>query len=342
MDILRLRRIASQIRQKEETERGLRMARLRQDRMLPEKPVIPGYDFAVKYEPASHVSGDFYDFFTIREGVLGIVIGDVSGHGVEAGIIMGMAKQTVSIYGRQMENPKEVLQAANEELYRSLDGRTFVSLSYAVLDVEGRALRFARAGQNRPFLMNARWQNPKPQVVESKGLALGVDKGTRFAQVVEEIPIKLQPGDFFFQYTDGLVEAMNQDKEQYGEERLCEVLSRYARTSATELLEIVIESLHDFTRPRAAAATAPAAAAKEAEQEDDITMVAFKVRGPESVSRTASFSRAEIEAFGKEFPPPGAAPAQPKAPAGRPEEKKPEGEDRSRPPSSPELPDWLK
>jgi sigma-B regulation protein RsbU (phosphoserine phosphatase) len=318
----RLRRLASQIREKEETDRSMRLASLRQRRMLPNTPTHPKYDFAVVYEPAMSVSGDFYDFIPVSENVCGIVVGDVTGHGVEAGIIMGMAKQTVSIYARQIEGPAEVLREANAELHRALDGKTFVSLSYSVLDMETRSLRFVRAGQNKPYLLNPNWQNPVPQVIDSKGLALGVDKGPRFAKVTEEIDMKLEPGDIFFQYTDGLIEATNKEKEQYGEARLRELLQRYSRTSAGELLEIVIESMQDFTRAR--------------EQDDDITMVAVRVKDPAALSRTAHFDRATIERLRKTPIPGGPTPPQAVPAEGKSKEEK------KQPPPTPGLPDWLK
>jgi sigma-B regulation protein RsbU (phosphoserine phosphatase) len=316
VDTDRLRRLASQIRQKEETDRSLRLAQTRQRRMLPEPPELPNYEFGVVYEPAAHVSGDFFDFIPVRGGAWGIVLGDVSGHGVEAGIIMGMAKQTISIYGRQMEKPFDVLCATNDELYRSLDGKTFVSLSYGVFDTETRLLQFCRAGQNKPFVMNTRWQNPEPQMIESKGLALGVGKGERFAKSIEEIDLTLEPGDLFFQYTDGLVEATNREKKQFGEERLRDVLKRYARTTTKELVEIMIESLNDFSRSR--------------EQEDDITMVALKVKDPNAVTRTARF---DLPATAdRKTPPPitGFAPPTPT--------QQPQG--GVEPPGG--LPDWMK
>jgi sigma-B regulation protein RsbU (phosphoserine phosphatase) len=331
LDTERLRRLASQIRHKEETDRSLRLAETRQRRMLPNPPDLPNYDFAVYYSPASAVSGDFYDFIPVREGAIGIVLGDVSGHGVEAGIIMGMAKQTISIYGRQIEGPLDVLKATNDELFRSLDGKTFVSLSYGVFDTKTRLLRFCRAGQNKPYIMNTKWQNPKPQMVESRGLALGVGKGERFARSIEEIEVTLEDGDLFFQYTDGLVEATNKDKEQFGEERLRDVLTRYARTSCSELVEIMSESLNDFSR--------------SPDQTDDITMVLLKVKDPGAMTRTARFElpKATEQAvpvtarFGTGLVPPPQQQSPPQQPPSAPQAPPPGGVDPSG-----GLPGWMK
>lgn len=311
----RLRKVASQIQKKEDTDRSLELAFIRQKRMLPEKPELEKYEIGLWYEPAAHVSGDFYDFIPVRDGAcLGIVVADVTGHGVEAGIIMGMAKQAISIYGRQVESPKEVLCLTNEELHRSLDARTFVSLSYAVLDKETGVIRFSRAGQCKPLLINPRWKVPEPQVVESRGLALGVDKGPRFRKVIEEIELKLEPGDVFFQYTDGLAEATNRAKEQFGEERLMDLLKRYSRASAQEQVNIVLESLNDFTGVP--------------ELDDDLTMVVLKVRDTRAITRAARFDLSGAVPVSRKTPPPGGLtpPTLPPSPKG-PEDQ---------------LPGWLK
>jgi sigma-B regulation protein RsbU (phosphoserine phosphatase) len=263
MDADRLRRLAGELREREETSRGIRLASFRQRNMMPPDPQIPGFDFYTVYNPVANVSGDFYDFFLNANGHLGIVIGDVSGHGVEAGIIMGMAKATVSIYGRQFDSPHEVLCIANRDLYTTLDGKTFVSLCYCVLDMEKRVLRVARAGQNPPLLYNPRWPDPAPQRIKPNGLALGVDRGGRFDKVLQEVEIQLQPGDLCLQFTDGVVEATNVQKEQFDDERVEQMIRQYGRSSVRELTEIILENLKDFTRG--------------AEIDDDITFVGFRV-----------------------------------------------------------------
>ena len=260
----RLRRLASELRAREETDRSLRLAQVRQQRMLPAEPEVPGYEIQVHYRPASTVSGDFYDFITTKNGNIGIVIGDVTGHGVEAGIVMGMAKTAINIYARQIESPSEVMRLVNADMFDMLDGKTFVSVAYAVLDLASKTIRFVRAGQDRPFLYNANWQDEGPRDLRSNGLALGVDKGPKFEKIMQELAIQLSPGDLFFQYTDGLTEAANQSHEQYGEERLKQTIARYGRMRMHELIELIAESLSDFTR--------------RSDYEDDITMVALKVK----------------------------------------------------------------
>ncbi len=259
----RLRKLANELRQREETTRSLRLASVHQQRMLPDPPSFDGYELQVSYKPAATVSGDFYDFLETRNGNLGIVIGDVTGHGVEAGIVMGMAKTAINIYGRQLESPSEVMKTVNSDMHKMLDGKTFVSVAYAVLDRDSRVLRFVRVGQSRPFLYNPAWQTEEPRELMSNGLALGVDGGGKFDVILQEISIQLSPGDIFYQYTDGLTEAADPKHEQWGEERLGQTLKRYARLPATEIIHLIGESLSDFTRTT--------------EYEDDLTQVMLKV-----------------------------------------------------------------
>lgn len=269
----RLRRLARELKAAQETTKSLEVASSRQRHMMPSMPDIPGFDLGVEYRPASEVSGDFYDFFRTPAGEYALVIADVAGHGVEAGIIMGMAKATVSIYGRQLPNPKDVLVAANRDLAEGLDGKTFICLTLAFLDPETRHLRIARAGSNRPLLFNPGWENPEPTEVKSRGLALGLDAGDRFEDIIEETELTLQAGDLLLQYTDGLVEATNDEKEQFGEARVMELVKKYPRASTRELLFILEETLRDFTGSR--------------EQEDDITMMALKIRERSPARRLA-------------------------------------------------------
>ena len=260
MDADRLREVARELKRKQETTRSLRLASSRQRRMLPMIPELKGFDLYASVEPAAEVSGDFYDFFWLPEGFLGIVIADVSGHGLEAGIVMGMAKATVSIYGRQLESPKETLCAANDDISDLLDGKTFVSLAYGILDQEKSVIRFARAGHNPPI----RFAGGEAALIKSDGLALGVTSGKKFEEKLQEVEIELGPGDLFFEYTDGLVEAMNEEGEQYGEENLLELIRRYGSSTAKQLVGIIRESQAEFSRSK--------------QQEDDITMVALRAR----------------------------------------------------------------
>jgi serine phosphatase RsbU (regulator of sigma subunit)/rubredoxin len=245
-----------------ELERSLEDARSRQLRLLPRLPEVPGFEFGVVYKPCSTVGGDFYDFIHLKDDLLGIAIGDISGHGLEAALLVGLAKKLLEIHGRARISPAETLLLANADIYPDLDSKTFVTAFYAVLNTKTREMKFSRAGHNPVVVFNPKRQ-PRLQVLDSKGMALGMDPGPIFQQSMEEVAIKLEPGDLVFQYTDGVTESMNHDKEEFGLERLYAVIDAYGNTEAEYLLYQIEKALTDFR--------------EGAKQKDDITMVAVKV-----------------------------------------------------------------
>lgn len=243
--------------------KSMKMATKRQMRMLPKVPKVPGFEFHALYVPATNVSGDFYDFIQINDHTIGLTMGDVSGHGIEAGIIMGMAKKAMQIYAKGRESPKDMLSVTNADLAQDLDGETFLSASYGVIDTLTRVLKFARAGHNPPYLVNPA-RTPAVTEVKPNGMVIGVDKtGQRFPAVMKEETIQLQTGDLFFQYTDGLVEAPDREKNEFGDERVKDLLLRNHSVSVIDLINLIEESVHSHL------GSAP--------QEDDITLIAFKV-----------------------------------------------------------------
>lgn len=263
MDTSRLKIIANELKQKSEMEQSIKMARRRQLHMLPAMPKVEGYEFKALYIPCSNVSGDFYDFIQVSDHEIGIALGDVSGHGIEAGIIMGMAKKALHIFARGVSSPKQALAITNADLSPDMAESTFVSAAYGVLDTAARVFRFARAGNNPPYLVNTA-RNPVVREVKPNGMVIGVDKsGKRFPLMTQEEVIPLQTGDLFFQFTDGLVEAPDRDKREYGETRVKDLLQKYADRSAPEVIDLVEESVQSHIGPL--------------EQEDDITMIAFRV-----------------------------------------------------------------
>ena len=263
MDTSRLQRLANEIRQKSEMEKSMKMARSRQLHMLPSMPNVEGYEFQSMYLPCANVSGDFYDFIRVSEHEIGIAMGDVSGHGVEAGIIMGMAKKALQIYAKGLSSPKEALELTNMDLGHDLDGETFVSAAYGILDTKQRLFKFARAGNNPPYMVNP-LRNPQITEIKPNGMVIGVDKaGKHFSSVTREEVIQLQAGDLIFQYTDGLVEAANREKKEFGADQVKQLLLSNIAMPAAELIEMMVESVQSHIG--------------SAEQGDDITMIALRV-----------------------------------------------------------------
>jgi len=262
MDTSRLKRLASELKQKSEIEQSMRTARKRQFHMLPSAPKVEGYEFRSLYVPCANVSGDFYDFIQVSDHEIGIALGDVSGHGIEAGMIMGMAKKALQIFAKGLSSPKQALALTNADLANDLAENTFISAAYGVLDTKARVFKFVRAGNNASYLVNAA-RNPVLREVKPGGMVIGVDKtGKRFPMVTQEEEIRLQSGDLFFQFTDGLVEAPNREKREFGEARLKDLLFKHAGCSAAELVDLIEDSVQSHIG--------------SLEQEDDITMLAFR------------------------------------------------------------------
>jgi len=260
-----LKRIAGQIRERDSMRASLSAAKRRQLTMLPRiVPEAPGYEFAWVYEPAEHVSGDFYDLVDLGRGRIGVLMGDVSGHGMEAGMIMGMAKKALQIYARaEVEaGPAEVLYQANEDLGQDLDSETFLTVVYGVLDTAAGKLDFIRAGHTHPILLG-----PEPgkwQVMKSGGMMIGMTGGPIFKRSLEPNEIALEPGQTFFIYTDGIIEAHERGGAIYGVDRLLEYLEAEAPSGKPlqGVLDGLIDALDDWTGG--------------AEAEDDITVLAIR------------------------------------------------------------------
>lgn len=257
-----LKRIAGTISDRIKVEKSLDVASRRQQVMLPDVPEVPGYEFASVYRPAEHVSGDFYDIIELGAGRYGLLIGDISGHGMEAGIVMGSARKALQIYARTGEDPEKVLTWGNDDLGRELDRQTFLTAAYSILDTANASLRYVRAGHSHPVLMGpdpGRWQ-----VVKSAGTMIGVTGGERFTKSLEELQMPLAPGQAFIQYTDGLIEARERGGDEFGIDRVIEHLEgEYgAETPLAGMFDGLLNELDSWTGG--------------AEQEDDISILAVR------------------------------------------------------------------
>ena len=242
------------------SQRNLQRAREIVQKMLPaEVPRAEGYDLYCLYRPTESVGGDFYDYFRLSDHEIGLLIGDVSGHGLEAALIMTMVKKSLKLHAQQHRSPAEVLRRTNDDITADLDARTFVTASYAVLDARRDVLVFARAGHNLPLYFNPRRKEPVRHL-ESKGIALGLYRGGLFDTTMQETELRLAPGDVFVLYTDGLTEARDPAGEAYGLARFEDAIARsHGDFSSQDLANFLFDDLHRF------AAGAP--------QEDDIAIL---------------------------------------------------------------------
>lgn len=245
----------------EQLKRDLAAARSAQLKMLPERvPEIPGYEVAAFYEPCIELGGDLYHFLAPGNGNTGFLIGDVSGHGVEGAVIMSMALTRFSLRSAGIQSPASVLLRVNNDLGKELERGKFVTAFYAVLNHTTGRLRCARAGHPGALMANA--ADGSLMALEGSGLALGVGDNQAFAKVLKEYEIIVPRGGVLLLYTDGITEAMNSKKEEFGDERLNQALLYSASYSAQEIVDYIVSLVREHM------AKAPA--------QDDVTIIAVK------------------------------------------------------------------
>jgi len=248
----------------QELDDSLDQARDIVSRMLPEEvPSLDDLDLSFGYYPSLKIGGDFYDFIDAGPGRVGILIGDVSGHGLDAALIMSMAKKALSLRGTGNPSPADVLRAANADVYQELGEKRFITAFYAVVDVHQHTLSFARAGHNEPLIYSPGAAAPFG-VLKSQGIALGIDPGPLFDRQLEEKRVPLSPGNVVLFYTDGITEAKNAQMQDFRLDGLCSVIQRLKDAPSEELVNGVFEAVQLHLNG--------------AEQEDDMALISLAVR----------------------------------------------------------------
>jgi hypothetical protein len=219
-----------------------------QQGLMQKAPEIPGFRCAAAFEPCSDISGDFYQFIRLPDGRIGFALGDVSGHGVQAGLIMSMAKKTFEIYASTGLSPADTLSKVNDALHRDLGGRLFISMVYALLDPTARTLTWARAGHNPSLRFNRK--AGEVEEIRPPGMVVGMKSGAMFRQSIQEQVTVLQAGDIFVLYTDGITETMNLQNEEFGPERLVDVVKKFIEAGPDALIDRIMEIIRHFRGPR--------------------------------------------------------------------------------------------
>jgi serine phosphatase RsbU (regulator of sigma subunit) len=239
----------------------LEIARNIQRRLIPQNfPPIPGYDIKGICNPAKEVGGDYYDYSLPADEKIGLVIGDVSGKGVPASIYMTLSKGIFQSYAENNISPKEVLTSVNNSLNKLIEKGVFITMFYGILDYKTDELVFCRAGHN-PLIY---YDSETGSIINIRpaGLALGFSTASLFKDNLVEEKIRMKTGDYILLYTDGLTEAKNIEGEFYGEEKLLSVFSSNLQNCAEDLVKAIRTDLNNFV--------------KDAEQYDDITIIAMK------------------------------------------------------------------
>ena len=256
-----IREEQAQIREHERIEQELRTAQSIQRSLLPaDLPDLAGWHVATYYQPAREVGGDFYDFLLLDDSRLGIVIGDVSGKGVPAALIMASTRSMLRAAAQVTDTPGAVLARVNDLLYADTLPRMFVTCFYAILDLSSGKLRYANAGQDLPY----RWHSGKANELLARGMPLGLMPGSHY----EELEVVLGDDERILFYSDGLIEAHNTTREMFGLPRLKFFMEKHAAAlPGTELIASLLHQLKDFT-------------GEGWEQEDDVTLVALQRVSP--------------------------------------------------------------
>ena len=228
-----------------------------QESLLPENlPQDSGYDFGATDIPAEQAGGDYYDCIQMSNNYWGFVVADVSGHGTPAAVIMAITRAIMRSYTFDVISASDALTMVNDILCDNIHTKDFVTMFYAVLNTNNGMFNLASAGHNPVLFFDSSEFIVKK--ITASGMFLGTFEGLNF----EEKKWHIEEGDIFFMYTDGLVEAMNSQREQYGYDRLVSKLMMFSDYPAERLIKEVMEDVRDFT------AGAPF--------EDDITILVIK------------------------------------------------------------------
>jgi phosphoserine phosphatase RsbU/P len=250
--------------ERERLSRELAIAREVQQRLLPQKvPALPGLSVAASSVSAEEVGGDYYDFVELRDGRLGIIIADVSGKGTSAAFYMAEMQGIFQAVSRLVDSPADFLHHANVAISESLDRNVFVSVIYGVVDTEKQEFILARAGHCPAAAVG---MDGNARYLRSQGIGLGLDRGTLFRKTLTETTVKLQPGDVFVLYTDGVIESRSPDGEEYGYDRLLDVLANSRQEDASDIHTALIDDLNVFIT-------------ETGEYGDDMTMMVLKWHG---------------------------------------------------------------
>jgi serine phosphatase RsbU (regulator of sigma subunit) len=250
-----VRQQQQEAKERERIEQELKVARLIQQTLLPKTlPELPGYEVAAYYQPAREVGGDFYDFLTLEDGRLGLVVGDVTDKGVPAALVMATTRTMLRAAAQRLLSPGEVLQRVNDVLVQDIPPNMFVTCLYAILDPESGRLVYANAGHDLPYRRRA-GRGGAAEELRARGMPLGLMPGMGY----EEKEMVLEKGESVLFYSDGLVEAHDRRREMFGFPRLQGLVGAH-RSGGSSLISFLLAELGRFT-------------GEGWEQEDDITLV---------------------------------------------------------------------
>src|SRR5215210_5130814 len=248
-----------EIRMRERIEQELRLARsIQQASLAEEVPSLAGWQITPHYQPAREVGGDFYDFLELKDGRLGLVVGDATGKGVPAALVMASARSMLRAVGQASNySPGDVLGRVNDSLFTDIPSNMFVTCFYAILEPESATFTYANAGHDLPYL----WHGGGAEELRARGMPLGLVPGMSY----EEGEVSLREGNCVLFYSDGLAEADDPEGEMFGFPRLRARVTEHGEERS--LGEFLMEELYSFV-------------GEGWEQEDDITLLTLRRSAP--------------------------------------------------------------
>ena len=249
--------------EQERLQKEMQVAQEIQHTLLPKRvPEIGGYDIASYYKAAKEVGGDYYDFVRVDDDNLGVVVADVSGKGVPGSLVMTMIRTALRMEARGNYSAAEVMARMNDFVTEDMKKGMFVTIFYSILDSKNRIISYASAGHNPMILFRA--ETDETYFLNPRGFPVGISlpDDTLFRRSIDVEKIKLKKDDMLVIYTDGVTEAMNENREQYGEERLIQLIKTSGKLSPQEFMDLLSDNIKEFTG--------------DEPQNDDITVVAIK------------------------------------------------------------------
>jgi sigma-B regulation protein RsbU (phosphoserine phosphatase) len=262
--------------EKKRLEEELRIARQIQMSLLPRGPLdFPGISVTALCVPAREVGGDYYDFFHVGERRLGVLIADVSGKGTSAALYMAELKGLMLSLSQIYQSPRQLLLEVNRIISDNLDTRSFITMTYAVIDLNAGVMTFARAGHT-PLMYLRADGNEQAQVLIPNGLVVGLripGAHQKFTELLEETTVSLHQGDVLAFYTDGITEAMTHEGDLFGDARLGRLITEHGHLETGDLRERILREIEAFVGT--------------ADQHDDMTMILIKVDEVAAVEKVA-------------------------------------------------------
>lgn len=256
---------------KQVMEEELQIARNIQMGLLPQSiNSIDGIEVAGFYNPAKTIGGDFYDVIKISESKLLIIVADVSGKGIPAALYMSKVQAMIQFAAKIFQSPKDILIEVNKQIHNKIDKKSFITTVVALFDLEKMKVKICRAGHN-PVIYSV---NGKFNLLRNKGMGLGLESELYFNDNLEETELDINEDNVFVFYSDGLTEAMNRKREEFGTDKVMDIVSLNRQNSCSLIQKELINSVDLFRG--------------SAEQNDDITLVITKIKALKHINNINS------------------------------------------------------